>query len=127
MFRRAGLTPEQFRVEYYASQEARRTARLAKEASGTTPDNAPRLPRGAFRGVARYVGGPLDGQTIQTRGRWVIYRDDTGRPLSADKGDRELDPARQPEPRRFYMHVTDRDGQHLYIHLPVLDGWRRRS
>jgi hypothetical protein len=36
----------------------------------------------------RFVGGPLDGETVEVRGRACCYRDAEGKPLSTKKGDR---------------------------------------
>jgi hypothetical protein len=36
----------------------------------------------------RFVGGPLDGETVDVRGLACCYRDAAGMPLSTRKGDR---------------------------------------
>jgi hypothetical protein len=40
----------------------------------------------------RFIGGPLDDQTVAVRGRPCCYRDAAGRPISTSKGDRTLFP-----------------------------------
>ena len=56
----------------------------------------------------RFLGGPLDGQTVDVRGRSSCYRDASGCPVPAQRGDRVLCSgyARRPPVSGLYARVT---------------------
>ena len=64
--------------------------------------------------VPRYVGGPLDGQPAQQfRGRWSVWRDETGRHVPTTDGDRRYLGHHSHTYPPFYV-CTDDDG--VYRH-----------
>lgn len=68
--------------------------------------------------TARYVGGPLHGQTATTgAGPWHIYRDDTGKTMKPSAGHREHE---SMEPPRCYRHARW-CGEDLYVHATLWD------
>lgn len=82
--------------------------------------------------TARYVGGPLDGRTVEkTAGRWSVYRDDDGQQISTARGDKEFysNPRAGMPLTRYYHHQQNaRPGAlplgDLYIHASVWHDWR---
>lgn len=92
--------------------------------------------------VATYIGGPLDGQTATRRGtRWSAYRDDSGQPIAASRGDCEfvVRPLRGEERRRFYVcqsgsAIIENPGGEKeivkridYVHATAWDSYRNQN
>lgn len=84
--------------------------------------------------VARYFGGPLDGQTIEKpslRGRWPIYRDDDGTKISVQQGDKEWIGWRRTPTRYYARQIVweiQADGERslprvVYVHATAWQDW----
>lgn len=78
--------------------------------------------------TARFIGGPLDGQTAtRTGSRWSSYRGEDGQPIPTAKGDREFysyGVGGIRPPRRYYRYAPD-DGGHVYVHASAWPAWSR--
>ena len=85
--------------------------------------------------TARYVGGPLDGQTVEkARGRWSIYRDDDGQQISTARGDKEFyaGPRLGRPVTRYYTHQErlipgTAESEDLYIHGTAWKSWKETN
>lgn len=79
--------------------------------------------------TAQFIGGPLDGQHAEKTkpGRWPIYRDDEGAPITTREGDREFqhyDP--DSVLTRYYRHQMTAVGNqfaHVYVHATAWRAW----
>lgn len=80
--------------------------------------------------IARFVGGPLDGNLIEKTGKgpWAIYRGDDGENIPVHVGDKEF--IRQKPPTRFYSRqiewITQGDRgfpRVVYVHATIWREW----
>jgi hypothetical protein len=68
---------------------------------------------------ATFIGGPLDGQVVQVRGRFCICRDNTGERCSPNRGSR-LD---NKKSGGCYLHQCNNMIDHFYVHTDAWENW----
>ena len=76
-----------------------------------------------------FVGGPLDGQTEQQRGRGPIFRDDEGNTVPVAKGQRAWLHGRFVADSQARVYIRQEglgDAGIVYVHATAWEDWHRQ-